>query len=103
MDSKSALDKIKEAELKAQELVEAAKKEALKIIQLAGLEREKIIQAAKARAREKNEELRKALDEETAKESSFIKQKSQDQQERIEKTARFNIDAAVDFLKNHLE
>ncbi|MFH0738465.1 MAG: hypothetical protein V2A59_01215 [Candidatus Omnitrophota bacterium] len=103
MDSKSALDKIKEAELKAEELVEAAKKESLKIIQLAGLEREKIIQAAKARAREKSEELRKALDQETTKESSSIKQKFQAEQERIEKAAGVNIDAAVDFLKNHLE
>lgn len=103
MDSKSALDKIKEAELKAQQMLQQAKEESRRILQSAQLEREKIIQDVSVRAGLKSEELRSKMQEEAIRTSSSIKSQAEAEKEKVKIAAQANIAAALDFLKSNLE
>ncbi len=103
MDSKGALDKIKEAELKAKEMIELARQEARKILQLAQLEREDILRGAQEKAALKSSELKEEIQRDTQNAIAVLKGQAQAQIAKINETAKGNIEAALDFLKTKLK
>lgn len=99
VDSKIALDKIKETEKKAEEIIEQAKGEAAHILRQATEERERILKTRQDQARLDAQKLKAHKIEETAEEIVLIEQRTQDEIKAIKEKAQGNLDRAVDFLK----
>ena len=103
MNSKEALDTIKESETKAQEIIQQAKNEAQKIILDAHLEKERLIQNAQGRGRLDGQKLRAQTQGETLREIDMIKNKSQVEIAALKEKAQVDFERAVEFLKDNLK
>ncbi len=102
MDSKEALERIKDAELKAQETIEAAKKEAHRILSEAGHEKERIIKLAQEKAGADIQKLKDNIKGLAEQESSLIRKQSQEEIEASKAKAASRVDRAAQFLKERL-
>lgn len=103
MDSKIALDKIKETEHKAQEIIEEAKKEAKKILREADLEKERIIKESKTQAKLDAQKLKDRARRDVQKEISLIESQTEEKGKSIKEKAKGNFDRALDFIKSKLK
>jgi V/A-type H+-transporting ATPase subunit G/H len=103
MDSKIALDKIKETEVQAQRIIEEAKKQARDILQEAQLAQESIIKTMQEKARLAAKELKLQIEQETQKEISGIQAKNQDDTRLIKEKASVNPDKALEFIKDKID
>jgi len=103
MDSKIALDKIKETEVQAQRIIEEAKKQAGDILQEAQLAQESIIKTMQEKARLAAKELKLQIEQETQKEISGIQAKNQDDTRLIKEKASVNLDKALEFIKDKID
>ncbi len=102
MDSKAALDKIKQAEFKAQSIQEEAKREAKRILNFAKQEKERLVQRNKEKALLDNKNLRTQIHQEALKEVSAIEGQSKAEVEQIKEKAGHNLDKAVEFIKDKI-
>jgi vacuolar-type H+-ATPase subunit H len=102
MDSKMALDKIKEAEAEAQRIIEGTKKQALDILADANLAKESIIKASQERARLAAKELKLQIEQETQKEILAIQNQNQSDISAVKEKAKVNLDKASQFLKDKI-
>jgi len=102
MDSKIALDKIKEAEAQAQRIIEEAKKQALDILRNVNLAKESIIKTAQEKARLVVHDLKIKIEQETQKEISTIQNQNQEDIRQVEEKAKANLDKALQFLKDRI-
>ena len=103
MDSKTALDKIRQAEKEAQDIIEQAKNQARKILQEAKSEKENIIRDAQAKARLDSQKLKVKLQEETLAEIALIKNQTNLDIQALKEKAQRNMDQAAGFLKGKID
>lgn len=103
MDSKVALDKIKETEVKAQRIIEEARKQAIDILNQANLAKESIIKTVQEKAKLAARELKLQIEQETREELSSIQAKSQDEINAIKHKTSANLDKALEFIKEKIE
>ena len=103
MDSKTALDNIKAAELKAKELIEQAKKEAQDILGGVSLKQAQIIKQAQGQALLDAEKLREKIYQEAQEEIGLIQEHGQEEIKALREKAQRNIDRAVEFIKNKMD
>jgi len=102
MDSKVALDKIKETELKAEDIIEQAKRESQGILHNARLEKERILAQAKADAERDAEGVRVKIRQLAATDAANIEGQSKEAVRALKEKAQPNIDKALDFLREKL-
>ncbi len=102
MDSKAALDKIKEAESNAQQIIERVKLDAHNILREAKLEKERVIKAAIEKAKIDSRKLRIKIQEEGSGEINEIKKQSGVEIETLKEQAKNNLDKAVEFIKHKI-
>jgi len=97
--AKEALDKIKEAEVKALRIVEEAKRTAHKIFEEARMEKGRILKFAEENALIDARRLEKKVEEETFKEISVINAEARSDCEALKAKAKQNIGKAAEFVK----
>lgn len=102
MDTKGALEKIKEAETKTQGALEQAKKESQKIMHDALLEKERIIKNSQQRARLDAQQLKTKIEEETFGEIKTIANQAKEDIRVLQEKAEDNLVRAVEFLKGKI-
>ena len=103
MDSKIALDKVKEAEQKAQQIIEEAQAKARDILRDAELAKESMVKAAQEKARLAAQKLRIEIEEEAKKEAALIQNKNEEDVRALKEKARANFDKALKFIKAKIE
>jgi len=103
MDVKLALDNVKEAELKAQEIVAQAKKEARNILHEASLNREAILRRAQEQAGIDSQKLKAKIESETQQELEVIRIQAEKETNALKENAAANIDRAADFIIDKVE
>jgi ATP synthase H subunit len=103
MDSKLALDKIKEAESKAQRIIDEAKLEAQKILHEAKLEKEQFIEIALEKAKTDSQDLKNKINAEALQEVSAIENRTKDEINVLKEKAWHNLDKAVGFIRSKLD
>jgi len=103
MDSKVALDKIKEAEIKAQHIVEQAKLEARNMLQEGKLEKDRIIKIAIEKAKTDSQKVKNRITAETLRETSSIENKTKDEVGALKEKVMASFDKALDFIRSKLD
>lgn len=98
INSKVALDRIKEAELKAHETTEAAAKEAHAMLLEARNERERLIRAGLEKARADAKALMAKNEKEGTDEAAVIKKEFEEKIRIVREKARPRLDEAVGFI-----
>lgn len=102
MDAKLALDNIKEAEAKANTLIEQARKEAQDILQAAGLKKAQIIKEAEGQALSDAQQLKDKLGDEAAQEIALIVRAGEEEVRLLREKAQRNLERAVEFIKEKI-
>ena len=102
MDSKTALDKVKEIELEAARSLEEAKKEFQKILADAKLESARLIRESEQQAKLDAQKLKAKIEQETVSDISAIEAQSRLEREALIKRANNNLDKAVAFMKDKI-
>lgn len=103
VDSKTALEQIKETEMQAEEIIALAKEEARGILQEAGREKERLIKEARAKARLACEGLRLQIEKEKKEELALIEVQTENNIRSLKEIAGSNLDKAVQFLKEQIK
>jgi V/A-type H+-transporting ATPase subunit G/H len=103
MDSKTALDKIKEAEQKASDIIEDARRQAVVVLETARVKKEAIIKKAKRDAMDEAAKLKDNIGRATAAEVAEIEKKAREDIELLDKMLKANFDKAVAFLRSKIE
>ena len=102
MDSKTALDKIKDAEAQATNILENAKNQAHKIILEAKSQKGTITGDALLKAKGDAKNLKEKLSRESVFEAESIAKKAESEKTELIKNSSKNIDKAVNFIKSKL-
>lgn len=103
-DALESLQKIKEAEKKARELVEDTKKnKVLKIIQDARDEARKIKEEMLARTREESEKKKKAIIEKASSEAERIRQEAEEEAKKLSRRVEHLMPEAVKKVSGHIK
>jgi vacuolar-type H+-ATPase subunit H len=103
MDLKEALEQIKTAELKAQDIVESANQQARLIFTGARQEREALLARAREKAKKESAALSRSLAAEAQEETALIKQETEALIAKLMERAQGNLEKAVEYLKMKLE
>jgi vacuolar-type H+-ATPase subunit H len=102
MDAKIALDQVKEAELKAQEIVNHAKQEAQNILHAASIEKERILKTAQEKAKKESQNLKLEIEEAASREAGGIKNQSASDMAALKEKVRNNFEKASRFLREKI-
>ena len=102
MSSKAALDRIREAELKAREITEAAAKEAHAMLLEARNERERLIRAGLDKARADAKALLAKGEKEGTGEAAIIKKGFEEKIRALQEKAKPRLDEAAEFIRKKI-
>ena len=102
MNSKEALERIREAEKQAQDIIDQAKNEARRILNEERIEKERILKAPQEQARLDSQKFKAEINEEILKEVSLIEGRTQDEIKALQEKASINLDKVLDFIKPKL-
>jgi len=103
MDSKTALEKIKEAEIKAQDSLEQAKRKSRQILQEASTEKARILKQAQDQANHDAQNLQIKIEKETVEEIAAIDNQTSEAIKILRKGAQVNLNKAADFIKTKID
>jgi len=103
MDSKAALDKIREAEFKAQEIIEQAKRESQEILREAKAEKERLIKHAAEQANQDCKKLKIKIEEEAAREVAALGGLAEEEIRILKEKVQARLAEATEFLKAKIE
>ena len=102
LNSKVALEKIQETELRAKSMEEEAKREALELLGQARLAKEGLLKTAQEKARLDAEKLKAKNEEEAGGEAAEIRAKAQAEALALKQAAEANLDVALRWVKAKL-
>ncbi len=102
LNSKVALEKIQETELRAKDMAEEAKREALELLGQAKLAKEGLLKTAQEKARLDAQKLKAESEEEALGEAVEIRARAQAEALALKQAAEANLDAAVRWIKAKL-
>ncbi len=102
LNSKIALERIQETELRAKNMVEEAKREALELLQQARLAKEGLLKTAQEKARLESQKLRVRGEEEALEGAAQVKAQAEAEVQALKQTAEANLDQALKLMKSKL-